>query len=478
MELLKKYRFCVIIEERLALFFKENIMGLLKCPDCGKEFSDKIDACPNCACPKSAILEELDIKNDDKTIKELKNTKNVTGSVEATSFTTATSDKIPNKKINKFKMTFFVIIVLLAIALGAYVLYVKLWTSPPPSPNNDVNNNLSNFSFSDNPDAIEAATLSVVKVYCYNQKGEESATGSGFIAFNNQTVITNYHVMEEAYTCKILTENNITYEVKSILNYSKDQDIAVLKLKEPTDLAVLKLGDSSDTKKGEKVIAIGSPLGFKNTVSQGVLSGRLTEDDIEVLQFTASISHGSSGGALFNDDGDVIGITYASYVNGQNLNLALPIELAISLYNDIQEEYDVSVICKEKYPYIEMLKEYDNAIPVTLEQLRTNPKAFDGKTIIVSGYLSSFWGNNHFYVTDKQQFISGDWTEDNKSLRKIAYEDNLIMFIRGNINSMFKYSDDSLSVGDTVTTIGVFSYFETTDIPNYAYIDAILLYKE
>lgn len=186
--------------------------------------------------------------------------------------------------------------------------------------------------FSQNTNAIEQADASVVTVYCYDYAGNESATGSGFIAFDDKTVITNYHVIESAASCEISTNEDKTYEVESVYRYSEEEDIAILKLREPTGLKTLRLGDSAEIKKGDSVIAIGSPLGIKNTVSQGILSGRIMEDNIEALQFTAPISSGSSGGALFNDKGKVIGITYASYIDGQNLNLAIPIELANNLY--------------------------------------------------------------------------------------------------------------------------------------------------
>lgn len=187
--------------------------------------------------------------------------------------------------------------------------------------------------FSQNTNAIEKAESSVVTVYCYDYAGDESATGSGFIAFDDKTIITNYHVIKSAASCEISTSKDKTYKVEGVYRYSEDEDIAILKLSESTGLKALSFGDSSKMKKGDSVIAIGSPLGIKNTVSEGVISGSVKEDNIEVLQFTAPISNGSSGGALFNDKGKVIGITYASYTDGQNLNLAIPIELANNLYN-------------------------------------------------------------------------------------------------------------------------------------------------
>lgn len=82
---------------------------------------------------------------------------------------------------------------------------------------------------------------------------------------------------------------------------------------------------------------------------------------MRVLQFTAPISSGSSGGALFDDCGNVIGITYASYVNGQNLNLAIPIELAVELYHGKGVAQEISAIYIEEHPYVVELHKYEHS---------------------------------------------------------------------------------------------------------------------
>lgn len=113
----------------------------------------------------------------------------------------------------------------------------------------------------------------------------------------------------------------------------------------------LKAGNSKGLKKGEDVVAIGSPLGQKNTVSTGVLSGRWYNDvsGVDELQFTAPISQGSSGGALFNNGGEVVGITSATLSNGQNLNLAIPIEEVIALYKEAGQSLTLKDIFVEQY---------------------------------------------------------------------------------------------------------------------------------
>ncbi len=127
---------------------------------------------------------------------------------------------------------------------------------------------------------------------------------------------------------KVYTNNNVEYDVEKIRNLNKDSDLAILLLSESTRLNPLSAGDSTAVNKGDEVVAIGSPEGLQNSVSTGVLSGRTDID----LQFTAPISHGSSGGALFNTNGEVIGVTYSSLESGQSLNFAIPIEEVAYLY--------------------------------------------------------------------------------------------------------------------------------------------------
>ena len=252
--------------------------------------------------------------------------------------------------------------------------------------------------FSENASAIETADASVVTIFCYDYEGELAATGSGFVAFDGKTIITNYHVMTSAYTCKISTNQDISYDVSGICCSSEEQDIAILELAEDTNLTPLSMGDSKAIKKGETVVAIGSPLGIKNTVSTGVLSGRLMENNMDVLQFTAPISSGSSGGALFDNNGNVIGITYASYIDGQNLNLAIPIEIADSLYRNRGSTKKVSVIYTRSRPYVPHLEKYKGISEITIDELLANPEKYYGQTIKVYGYLSSFFSEWHTFT--------------------------------------------------------------------------------
>lgn len=190
-------------------------------------------------------------------------------------------------------------------------------------------------AFSDDPAAITAASRSVVLLNCYDAYDRLLSTGSGFAFFEEGVIVTNFHVIDgDVYSIQASTEDNITFGISAVLAYDEDADIAILQTHLTTKLTPLQPGDSRKLQKGEKVVAIGSPLGLMNSVSTGVFSGYITERNMDILQFSAPISSGSSGGALFNDNGQVLGITFASYGDGQNLNLAIPIEAVTALWND------------------------------------------------------------------------------------------------------------------------------------------------
>ena len=249
---------------------------------------------------------------------------------------------------------------------------------------------------------IEAAVQSVVMVYSYDNCGNLLATGSGFVAYNSSTIITNNHVTEEAYEIKISTEQDHTYSISSIANYDAVSDLVILKTSEPTGLRPLRFGSSKELLKGDAVLAVGSPLGLKNTVSTGVLSGRIydAERGIDNLQITAPISHGSSGGALFDANGNVIGITFAGYEEGQNLNFAIPIEEVERLYSSVASDRTVLEYVGEVNPG---LAYYYNSEYIDSATLYSNPSIYDGKLISTVVYLEEARNTENYVILETKQ---------------------------------------------------------------------------
>jgi serine protease Do len=165
-----------------------------------------------------------------------------------------------------------------------------------------------------------------IEVNGYDENGPFNASGSGFLISSDGKILTNYHVIDHALSGTVTLNDKTKFDIVSTLGYSKtdDKDLAVIKIN-ASNLPVCRIGDSNNVQVGESVVAIGSPLGLKetqNTVSNGIIS-KIWDNGF--IQTTAPISPGSSGGPLFNMKGEVVGVTEAGYPEGENLNLAVPI---------------------------------------------------------------------------------------------------------------------------------------------------------
>jgi Trypsin-like peptidase domain len=171
-------------------------------------------------------------------------------------------------------------------------------------------------------------------------KGRTIGQGSGFLVSRTGRIVTNYHVIKNGDSAKVKLPDGSFFDVDGVIAFDKDRDVAVIHA-HGNNFRTLALGDSARIQVGEEVVAIGSPLSLESTVSNGIVSGIRTEaipasgsllDQVtaperkrELVQITAPISHGSSGGPLFNMEGEVVGITTAAIVAGENLNFAVPI---------------------------------------------------------------------------------------------------------------------------------------------------------
>ncbi|GEM_PF-2684947 len=377
-----------------------------------------------------------------------------------------TADTKPQCKERKTRMftepRYFVLTLVTLVLIGIGCLF---WLKPNFSIEKT---NIIIKHFSEDTDAIANAEASVVKVFCYDHLGKEIATGSGAVLFHKDMIVTNYHVIDEVYSMKVSTDQDITYNVAGVWHQNENQDIVILKLEQETTLTPLKIGDPSILKKGETVTAIGSPLGIKNTVSKGNLSARIMQNDYDILQFTAPISNGSSGGALFNERGEVVGITNASFTEGQNLNLAIPIDLVQKLYRSKSTSIEATPL-EETYwenhidDYYTFT--YGKPIVVTLDQLKRNPLQYDKKYIKIISYVSSI---NMFtddfkielYISNKEK-VTRDVNYDKEKDSGTHFTEH--PFIRANIYSLScNYTHGirkniPVSVGERIEIIGVFS---------------------
>lgn len=168
---------------------------------------------------------------------------------------------------------------------------------------------------------------SIVYIETYDSSGNALGSGSGFIVDSSGKVATNYHVIEGSYSAKVKTAAGTSYDVQKVLSYNETTDLAILKIS-ATGLTAVSLGDSSLIETGDNIYAIGNPFGLEDTISNGLISTKSRDiNGTTYIQISAPISSGSSGGALVDEQGKVIGITAAVYYGGQNLNFAVPINL-------------------------------------------------------------------------------------------------------------------------------------------------------
>ena len=155
------------------------------------------------------------------------------------------------------------------------------------------------------------------------------SVGSGFVVSSDGYILTNSHVLQGSknVTIKMIEENKVFSNVE-VVKDNPIRDIALLKVNDVGRFYPVVLGDSESVSEGEKVVAIGNPAGLENTVSDGLISSIRNLDGTIVFQISVPISPGSSGGALFNMQGQVIGITTLTFTEGQNINFAVAINYA------------------------------------------------------------------------------------------------------------------------------------------------------
>lgn len=164
---------------------------------------------------------------------------------------------------------------------------------------------------------------SVVMLQVFDESGQCFKSGSGVIISSKGYVLTNFHVVSGGRRFGILLENETDiFYTDELIKYHPEYDLAILRMQQHRAPIPVYRGDRA-LARGQKVVAIGSPLGLFNSVSDGIISGFRDLEKVSMIQFTAPVSHGSSGGALLDMYGDLIGLITGGYNDGQNLNLAV-----------------------------------------------------------------------------------------------------------------------------------------------------------
>ena len=184
-------------------------------------------------------------------------------------------------------------------------------------------------------DTVGPAVVSITLGWRYRNAGmEKGGAGSGVIITPDGYILTNSHVVHDATQMTATLSNGQNYEAV-LVGEDRATDLALIRVLSAPNLPYAKLGNSSSLRPGQLVIAIGNPLGFQSTVSTGVVSalgrhwrsedGRLIEN---IIQHTAPLNPGNSGGPLVNSRSEVVGINTAMIAMAQALSFSIPIDTA------------------------------------------------------------------------------------------------------------------------------------------------------
>lgn len=233
---------------------------------------------------------------------------------------------------------------ILGLVLAAIlIILIQFFTNP---------NNLQHNWFSAKPQSfsqpINQASNAVVRVYSQSDQKQELTTkglGSGVIITDDGYILTNYHVIKDAFGVMVGLQNGELYVAKTV-GFDALTDLAVIKI-DVSKLAPIKINYDYKPAVGDLVFAIGNPYNLGQSVTHGIISalGRNTLGKIgyqNFIQIDAPINKGNSGGALINSNGDLVGINSYSLsqslgVDVQGINFTIPYDFALSVFNEIKQ---------------------------------------------------------------------------------------------------------------------------------------------
>lgn len=168
------------------------------------------------------------------------------------------------------------------------------------------------------------ASRATVQIRTLDVNRRPTAQGSGFIIDNKGSIVTNYHVVRGAHSIQIELSNGELFDNVFYVTSDPRRDLVILRIF-AEGLSSIILGNDEQSGIGDKVYVMGNPMGQKNTFSDGIVSAKRTVEGVSVIQITAPISAGSSGGPVMNSNGQAIGVATMGIQEGQNLNYAVPI---------------------------------------------------------------------------------------------------------------------------------------------------------
>ena len=188
-------------------------------------------------------------------------------------------------------------------------------------------------------EVYEKTLPSIVSIEADIDKG--TSGGTGCIISKNGVILTSSHVVEHSKNIEVITHSGKKYTAKILAILKNKNDLALIKIEPKEDLSLAKFGNSDEIKVGQRVLTIGCPFGFKDTLTTGIISR--IDYERNKIQTDAAINPGCSGGPLINLNGEIIGINQSIYNPDNNrsnigIGFALPSNYAIDFINKAKQK--------------------------------------------------------------------------------------------------------------------------------------------
>lgn len=279
-------------------------------------------------------------------------------------------------------------------------------------------------------EAVEKVYDSVVLINAY-QNNQVASSGSGFVYKKDNKygyIMTNYHVVSDAQSVKIVNTAGDNVEA-TFLGGDSYADIAVLRIDVKYVSAVAEIGESSDSKVGDTVFTVGTPLNseYMGTVTKGIISGEtrtITVNDgtnsymMEAIQTDASINPGNSGGPLVNINGEVIGINSMKLVKSEveGMGFAIPIEIAMSSTDKLEKGEKI------ERPYLGIsMYDVSNTAYLYKNNLKLDDNITEG-VVIAEVEKDSVAEKSGLKANDVITKMDGDTVENSSYLKFMLYK--------------------------------------------------------
>src|SRR5690625_109129 len=233
----------------------------------------------------------------------------------------------------KWSIPLIISIIIMTLSIFLYINIYNRWQDKDIHISNPIINNIDTHSQTvDLKTIIHETEKHVVQIEGQNE--DSTITGSGFLYNDQGDIITNAHVIEDANVIYVRTSNAHIYSA-AVIGIGENTDIAVIRVPELAEQSFLTVENEIPSEIGDEIIALGSPHGFQNTVTLGIISGSERNFSVDgydysnVYQISAQITHGNSGGPLIHrQTGNVIGINSVGTQDG-TIGFSIPIKEVI-----------------------------------------------------------------------------------------------------------------------------------------------------